>query len=85
MSPVVNLTKKLKKRPSFVDEGNNWNPDTEAVLSWIIFSLIVVSFLMAGIITFAALRDPSSRHSNGKYDSIKYAAEMRNVEETEEE
>jgi len=89
MSPVVNLTKKLKKRPSFVDEGNNWNPDTEAVLTWIIFSLIVVSFLMAGIVTYAALRDPSLqlRHNNGKYDSMKFAAEkqMRYAEETEEE
>ena len=74
-TPVANLKNKLKKRPSFVDEDQKWNLDTERILGGIIFCLIIVSFMMAGFITYAAFRGPKVEDdfSNGKYDSMKYA------------
>ena len=69
------MKNKLKKRPSFVDEDQKWNLDTERILGGIIFCLIIVSFMMAGFITYAAFRGPKVEDdfSNGKYDSMKYA------------
>jgi len=71
MSPVENIKKKIKRRPSYVDDSSKWNPDTEQVLGWIIFSLITVSLLMAGIITISSLRGPKTEvhYNTANYDS----------------
>jgi len=84
MTPVNNLKKKLRKRPSFVDEDKQWQLETDKLLGWLLVILIVFSFLMAGFITYAAFRGPVNHNfNNGKYNSIKYARE-RLIDEVEE-
>ena len=62
MTPVSNLSNKLKKRPSFVDEESSWNPETEQILSWVIFSLITVSLILAAFVTLVTLNGPGLAH-----------------------
>ena len=62
MTPVSNLSNKLKKRPSFVDEESSWNPETEQILSWVIFSLITVSLILAAFVTLVTLNGPALAH-----------------------
>ena len=82
MTPVENLKKKLRKRPSYVEDDRKWEFRTEQILGWIVFLLILVSFMMAGFITYAAFRGPAVHNfNNGKYESIKYAKEKELEEE----
>jgi len=86
MSPVENFKKKMKRRPSYVDDSSKWNPDTEQVLGWIIFSLIMVSLLMAGIIIISSLHGPKTEmvhYGNSNYDTMNY--EKMDIESDDEE
>ena len=86
MSPVENFKKKMKRRPSYVDDSSKWNPDTEQVLGWIIFSLIMVSLLMAGIIIISSLHGPKTEmvhYGNSNYDTMNYG--KMDIESDDEE
>jgi len=76
-SPVLDLSKKIQGRQSFLDEGRQKQVHHHHMLAGIVLIVVVSSLGFALLISYNHFSDLQNASLNGKMKSIKYGSEQR--------